>query len=125
MGFFVFLLFPEIAGGARIYDPVNIHLIISDYQLQWAILALVISHGFSFIYNVILGQEYRRTDPETLIFGPYRRVVVLHLTIILGAFASLAFRQSATSLVLLVVIKTILDARAHLRENSTSAVDRA
>lgn len=47
---------------------------------------------------------------------PYGRVVVLHLTILLGAFLMAALKSPTVGLALLVILKIGLDVRAHLRE---------
>lgn len=52
---------------------------------------------------------------------PYNRVLVLHLTIIFGAFPVMALGSPIWGLVLLVVLKTAMDLRAHLREHGRYA----
>jgi hypothetical protein len=48
---------------------------------------------------------------------PYSRVVVLHLTIIGGAFLVASLGTPLALLVLLILLKTAVDLRAHLREH--------
>ena len=47
---------------------------------------------------------------------PYRRVGLLHLTLILGGFAVMALGKPVYALVVLVAVKIAVDLRAHLRE---------
>ncbi|ELZ83746.1 hypothetical protein C454_05532 [Haloferax gibbonsii ATCC 33959] len=80
--------------------------------------ATVLSHGGSFAANFVGREEYRSVSPGTQMSEPYRRVIVLHLTIILGAFLVAASGAPAAALVVMVVVKTALDAGAHLREHA-------
>lgn len=89
--------------------------------LWWAVLVLAISHLFSFCTNFILGGEYRRTLVPQLMMQPYGRIVVLHLAILFGAFATMALGSPIFILVLLVVGKTALDLKFHLRERRKNA----
>ena len=50
----------------------------------WALPVLVLSHGASFVYNWWLGGERYTSSPSREMGAPYGRVVVLHVTIVLG-----------------------------------------
>ena len=80
------------------------------------VLAIVLSHGFSFLHNYLWGGEYRRASLPLLMMQPYARVVVLHLTILLGGFAAKAAGAPLVALVFLIALKTLIDLRAHLAE---------
>lgn len=80
-------------------------------------VGLVVSHAVSYRRNFVGGREYARTSPKRLMSAPYRRVVVLHLTVILGAFAIAAVDAPVGALAVMVVVKTALDLRAHWREH--------
>jgi len=79
-------------------------------------VALFVSHGASFVVNYLGRGEYLRTSPLRLMFAPYARVVVLHLTILVGAFAVAFLGAPNVLLVVLVILKTALDLRFHLAE---------
>ena len=81
-----------------------------------AAIALFISHGASFLFNYVGRGEYLTTSPMRQMGAPYGRVVVLHLTIILGAFAITFLGAPIAALLLLVLLKTALDLGLHLRE---------
>jgi hypothetical protein len=49
--------------------------------------------------------------------APYGRLVILHLTILFGAFVSLAIGSPIGAIVVLVLLKTGLDLWLHLREH--------
>ena len=82
-GVFVMALpaFGAIGGSSDIVDDVN------PAAILVALVALVVSHGVSFWLNYLGKGEYRTANPMGQMFAPYGRLVVLHVTIILGAFA--------------------------------------
>jgi hypothetical protein len=53
-------------------------------------------------------------------FAPYGRVVMLHLTIIFGAFIVAILGAPIGALLVLVVVKTVFDLSLHLRQHRTS-----
>ena len=81
----------------------------------WAALGLVVSHLFSFFANYLGKSEYRRTVAPLLMVAPYGRIVVLHLAIIFGAFATMALGSPVYLLVILIVGKIMLDLKFHNR----------
>lgn len=85
--------------------------------LTWGVLSLALSHGVSLVSNFLLGGEYRRVTAAELMARPYARVVILHLTIIFGAFAAMLLGAPIGALLVLVVTKTAVDVSAHLREH--------
>jgi len=99
--------------------------LIREKHLTWALLGLFASHAISFAHNYLARGEYRRADLKLLMGQPYGRIVVLHLTILLGGFLMMALRSPTVGLALLVVLKIILDLRAHLRERAKFASARS
>lgn len=91
-------------------------------ELRYAILAMILSHGFSFVTNYLKGGEYKQVNPEQLMSAPYGRIVVLHLAIIFGAFVSLALGSGMGILLLIIVGKIILDVKLHLKERERGVV---
>jgi hypothetical protein len=89
-------------------------------SVSLATVALFISHGASFLLNYVRGGEYRTTSPATQLFAPYSRVVVLHLTILIGAFAVALLGAPVAALIVLIVLKTAYDLRLHLREHGAA-----
>jgi len=92
-------------------------LLLSPSGLLFALLALVASHGFSFVVNFIGAGEWRDAEMPALMKQPYARVIVLHLVILGGAAAVQALGEPMVALVLLVVLKMALDVVAHRREH--------
>ena len=118
-GLFVFTLFDE---GPRLQGffprPGEVLAAIQRTGVGLAVLALVASHGFSFVRNYLVAGEYRRASLQQLMHQPYHRVVILHLTILGGGFVTLLLKSPLAALVILVALKTAVDLRAHLAERS-------
>lgn len=85
-------------------------------QLGWAVLSLVLSHGLSFYWNYIQNGEYQRASLQALMMQPYSRVFVLHFTVLVGGWIVMLLGSPTLALVLLVVLKTGADLRAHKAE---------
>ena len=71
-------------------------------------LGLFLSHGFAFA-EWVRERRYLETSPSEQATAPYGRLVVLHVTIIVGAFAIGLLGTPFAALVLLVVLKSALD----------------
>jgi hypothetical protein len=80
-------------------------------------IAFAVSRIASFFWNYVGRREYLRVTPMQEMFAPYGRVVVLHLTILLGAFVTLSIGSPVGAIVVLVLLKTGLDLWLHLREH--------
>lgn len=91
-------------------------------QLGWGVLSLVISHGLSFYWNYIKNGEYERASLNTLMAQPYGRLIVLHLTVLFGGWVVMLLGSPLPALVVLLVIKTAADWRAHRAERRRFAV---
>lgn len=91
-----------------------------DHDLWLAIAVLAASHLFSFLWNYLYRGEFRRATITELMAKPYGRIIVLHVTIILGGLGVAALGSPVWALVLLVALKTGLDLRAHAKEHSRS-----
>jgi hypothetical protein len=82
-----------------------------------AVVALAISHGVSYWFNYLGRGEYRRTSPAAQMFAPYGRLVVLHITIILGGMAIALTGAPAAALAILGVLKILMDVGFHIAEH--------
>jgi hypothetical protein len=93
-----------------------IHRLLQEPALLWALAAVAASHLLSFLVNFFWGGEWRRTTIDALMLAPYARVIVLHLFVVVSAWIVTALGEPIYALVLLVALKTAIDASAHLRE---------
>lgn len=113
-GIFVLLLFGGTGGASP--SAAGFLAALREAGIGVAVLAVLLSHGYSFVHNYLMGGEYRRASPQQLMAGPYGRVVVLHVTILAGGFLAMALGAPVATLVVLIVLKTALDWRSHLAE---------
>jgi hypothetical protein len=97
-------------------DPGALVSAIREQHLQWIVLAMAASHGFSFFHNYLARNERANANVQSLMVSPYGRVIVLHVAILGGAFLIAALRSPIWGLILLIALKTTLDVKAHLRE---------
>jgi len=85
--------------------------------LAFAAMGLLVSHGVSFISNVVLRDVGLDRSPQALMAEPYGRVLVLHVTLVLGAALVLGLGSPTAGLALFVAMKTAVDLAAHLRSH--------
>jgi hypothetical protein len=117
-GVFVFGFFGGyFTSGASFPDEISVFQAINQHQLGWAILALLLSHTVSFILNYIGKEEYKKAGLQELMGQPYGRVVLLHLTIIIGGFLVMALGSPVSALLILVLLKIFIDIQSHIREH--------
>jgi hypothetical protein len=84
-------------------------------DLGLALVPFVVSHGYSFWANFRRrGESF--TGHGDVMGAFYKRIVVMHLTIIFGAFLTFSLGSPVWAVVLLVALKTAVDAGAHLLE---------
>ncbi|EED31531.1 conserved hypothetical protein [gamma proteobacterium NOR5-3] len=90
---------------------------------EWVIafIGLTISHGYSFVSNFLIADERASTTVNGLMAAPYKRIVILHVTIIAGSFAIMSLGQPLFLLIVLVGLKTAMDVGLHLREHQRKA----
>ncbi len=119
-GVFVFAMFGADwrgggfgSGSAPSFD--RLQDLVTQQHLGWAVLGLVVSHGFSFATNYVLNGTYRTAIPPVLMMQPYGRVVVLHLAILGGGFLVLLMGMPVVGLTLLILLKIGLDVLAHAK----------
>jgi len=91
------------------------------WNMYLAIGGIFLSHLFSFISNFLGKREIERTHIGLLMTAPYGRIVVMHLTIIIGGGAALALGQPLWALALLVLLKTGMDLKAHRKSHEKQA----
>lgn len=63
--------------------------------------------------------EYLGKEISTQKGQPYKRIIIMHMTIIFGGFLVMLFETTLPALMLLVLIKIAADLRSHLREHAS------
>lgn len=129
--FIIDLTSPDGQGAAGLDDaddgfPFLIPLHMLSANLAWIqretpellglpLLAFVISHGVSTLYHHFIGGEDRERGAEDIMFDPYKRIMALHVAILIGAIAMLETGAATAlpALLLLIAIKTAIDVHQH------------
>ncbi|MCA1716022.1 MAG: DUF6498-containing protein [Actinobacteria bacterium] len=109
-GIFVFVFF-GMTSSSELFGGVGLR------GVAIAAAALFLSHGLSFFVNFLGKEEYLTVSPDQQMMEPYSRVVVLHVTILAGGFFADSLGAPLAALVLLILLKTVIDLLAHLREH--------
>lgn len=86
--------------------------------ILFALAGLFISHGVSFVSNYLGEREFLQATPRNLMFQPYPRVIIMHVTISVGAFFIVSLDRPLFALLLLVGLKTIVDLSGHVIEHA-------
>ena len=106
------------AGAGQSAEPADYYSMVIE-NLNWiAVVALFISHGWSFVENYMGKREYENLRPGAAMALPYRRVMITHVALLAGGFFLVERGQPLVGLVLLVLLKIILDVTFHRREHS-------
>lgn len=137
---FLFALFGKDWSGKIHGLPDFVEQVLLGQGLWVPFLALFISHGVSFVLNYyrdlkvettgVSAVSVDPTQPEwaqklgtkanslnEIMTAPYRRIIVMHLTILFGGFLSMILSRSWPALVLMIALKTGADMASHVRKN--------
>jgi hypothetical protein len=109
-------------GAFFLADSGGIRSILELVVIQVAIL--FVSHFISFLIHWVFGAEAVAPDGvrrslaiARQMFLPYRRIVVMHITILIGGAVSLSLGSPRWALLLFVLLKLGADLLAHLSEH--------
>ncbi len=94
--------------------------VLSQPGMVVAAIGLFASHLVSYFLNFLNNGEYQRTTVNNLMSAPYKRVVILHITILFGGFLVMSTGEHIAALILLIVLKIGLDLFAHSGEHQPS-----
>jgi hypothetical protein len=86
-------------------------------EFIWACMALLLSHGASFLLLFVARGEYRRTSVNALMSAPYKRILVLHIAVIAGGFLVVELGSPLGLLLALVALKIGMDIMLHNRSH--------
>lgn len=95
-----------------------------DLTAVIAVIGFMVSHGVSFMLHYIGQGERLRTTPQMAMMRVYPRVIVMHLAILGGAFLMTLLAMSGGVLLILVIGKTLLDAKLHKRSHHRLTASR-
>lgn len=118
-GLFVFVMFAPVGQGAFGVFAAKSSVVLNGSAFSrigaelsglWLpILALTVVHVRDLISEYWGRGEYRTTTLSTLMFQPYGRIVVLHLTILIGGGIAAALGQPIAALVILLGLKVAIE----------------
>ncbi len=103
-GLFVFVLFGP--------PDLSVQLVLIGF------MSLAISHGLSFMFNYVGHREYEKTDISQQMIAPYKRIVIMHVTIVIGGFLVGLFGSPVVALVFMVFLKIVIDGASHVSEHT-------
>ena len=86
-----------------------------------ALAALFASHGVSYLANFLGRREHEGETVRGLMSAPYKRIILMQVTLIFGGWIVMLLRDPRPVLALLVVLKIFADTHAHRREHGTPA----
>jgi|GEM_PF-218785 len=106
-------------------DP-SVSQVFTDFVVLWpALLGLTVSHAISFRMNFLGRQEYQNRTVNDQMSAPYKRIIIMHMTIIFGGFLTMAFETPLLALVLLIVLKILVDVKAHVSEHRRNPLPKS
>jgi hypothetical protein len=108
---FVYYLFVRGADGAGPGgEPSALAALSEVFVPLWpALLMLALGHGVDYVTNFLGKREWARRTASQQMQEPYKRIILLHVTIIFGGWLTLAVGAPVLALVLLCVLKLTLD----------------
>jgi hypothetical protein len=114
-GVFVFALFAgaEPFGKAATSASATATAGVDPLAVATGAVGLALYHIVAFAYWDVYRGEARRQTLDDVMFSPYPRLVVLHVTIIVGAILVAETGQPIAALALLVILKTVIDLGGH------------
>ena len=112
-GFFIFHMF----GSRNNFSDPSMNL-----TLLLGIVMLVVSHAVSYKVNFLNKEEYKTATPAKQMFSVYKRIVFIHIFILIGGgLFMIIFKSLPIVLVVLFMLgKVILDLRQHYMEHKNA-----
>jgi uncharacterized protein DUF6498 len=102
-------------------EPRALEAITAVFAPLWpALLALLVSHGVSFAMNFLGRREHNGATLSRLMNAPYRRVMVMQLTLIAGGGLLMALGTPVPALAVLVALKIATDLWGHRNERTAA-----
>src|SRR5262245_5246672 len=111
--------------GGGLFPP---ELIRDLFARTWgAAVGMVVSHGISFLVDFLGNREYTHTTVNAEVMAPWKRLLVMHVTTLLGAWSVMLFEAPLGALSVLSLLRIVVDVHGHLAERSTpsESVSRA
>jgi hypothetical protein len=118
----IFALYSStVEQGGRLAEPGDFYREIASGYSWIALLALFVSHGWSFIENFMGDREHERLTLGQAMALPYRRMIITHIALLAGGFFLAEHGQPLAGLMILVLLKIGMDLVFHRREHERLA----
>ncbi len=75
----------------------------------WAVLGLLVINGLSQWWDWWIPERWLTSDPRREMVAPYGRIVVLHLTLLIGTGLMVMFNAPAGTILILCLMKAVLE----------------
>ena len=111
---------PDDEPGQRVPNSELFQDVIVNRVTLLPIVALFVSHGWSFVTNFLLTAERQNLTSAQAMAMPYKRMVITHVALIAGAFLLQKTGEPLVGLLLLTGMKIALDITFHRREHQLS-----
>lgn len=115
--FFLTAMFLNDSFTTRSGNPFNNFLSLFDRWTITALIALAVSHGWSFFENFVGKKEYSSLTPAAAMSLPYKRMMITHVALIAGGFLLTRLDEPTVGLLVLLLMKIALDVIFHRREH--------
>ena len=83
-----------------------------------ALLALLLSHGYSYFVNFLGRKEFRNRTVNKQMGEPYGRIMFMHLVLIFGGGLAMILGEPTVVILIVIVLKILFDVRAHLKQRN-------
>ena len=90
-----------------------------------ALLALALSHGYSFFANFLGRKEYLGRTVKDQMSEPYSRIIFMHLVLIFGGGLAMVLGEPTIVLLIVIAIKIVVDIRSHRKQRESAQRPRA
>ncbi|NNC38344.1 MAG: hypothetical protein EX271_01360 [Acidimicrobiales bacterium] len=101
---------------------ISLPVLFSFNPITIAAASFFISHFVSMMVNFYGKGEYKTRSANNQMFLPYGRVVIMHITILLGGLLAQKFGAPVYALIFLIGLKTFIDLAAHNKEHTQTEI---
>ena len=95
-------------------DPMQLPVLLarqfseSPFMLTKFVL-IVAFHSYLFIWFWLLPGRWKHDKPDEIMASPYGRIIVIHVTIVLGGFVTVSLGKPLSMLIFLALLKTAME----------------
>jgi hypothetical protein len=111
-------LFAVLSSKEYLPTELSLEVILNAFQAQRiALYSLCFSHAFSLVYNYFIKGERYIIKDDNFMIAPYKRIMLFHITLIIGAWIIATTKSGALMLTFFIMLKILVDLRSHTKEH--------